>query len=52
VLTTRHRFAAGDWAAYESQTDFDWQADEDLTRMLLPPEIDPQVLVFTRKSGA
>ena len=52
VLTTRHRFAAGDWAAYESQSDFDWRADEGLTRMLLPPEIDPQVLVFTRKSGA
>jgi hypothetical protein len=50
VLTTRHRFAAGDWAAYESQSDFDWRADEGLTRMLLPPEIDPQVLVFKRKS--
>jgi hypothetical protein len=51
VLTTRHRFAAGDWSAYESQTDFDWHADEGLTRMLLPPEIDPQVLVFERKSS-
>jgi hypothetical protein len=50
VLTTRHRFAAGDWAAYESQADFDWRADEALARLLLPPEIDPQVLVFKRKS--
>ena len=50
VLTTRHRFAAGDWSAYGSQTDFDWHADEALARMLLPPEIDPQVLVFERRS--
>jgi hypothetical protein len=50
VLTTRHRFAAGDWSAYESQTDFDWHTDHGLARLLLPPEIDPQVLVFERKS--
>ena len=50
VLTTRHRFAAGDWSAYESQTEFALQTDESLARMLLPPEIDPQVLVFERKS--
>jgi len=49
VLTTRHRFAAGDWSAYQSQSDFDWHADEGLARLLLPPEIDPQVLVFERK---
>jgi 2-polyprenyl-3-methyl-5-hydroxy-6-metoxy-1,4-benzoquinol methylase len=49
VLTTRHRFAAGDWAAYQGQTNFDWQADDTLARMLLPPEINPQVLIFRRK---
>ncbi|HJX66710.1 MAG TPA: SAM-dependent methyltransferase [Polyangia bacterium] len=52
VLTTRHRFAAGDWSAYQSQTAFDWHADQGLARLLLPPEIDSQVLVFERKSGA
>jgi hypothetical protein len=49
VLTTRHRFAAGDWASYQGQTNFDWQADDALARLLLPPEINPQVLVFRRK---
>jgi hypothetical protein len=49
VLTTRHRFAAGDWSAYESQTNFNWRADEGLARLLLPPEIDPQVLLFERQ---
>lgn len=50
VLTTQHRFAAGNWQAYESQDTFDMQADPNLTAWVLPPEIDPMVLVFTRKS--
>jgi len=49
VLTTRHKFAAGDWSAYESQCDFVLQSVGELDRMLLPPMIDPQVLVFERK---
>jgi hypothetical protein len=50
VITTRHKFAAGDWDAYERQTDFDMQADEALSHLILPPEIDPLLLVFRRKS--
>ncbi len=49
VLSTRHRFAAGDWAAYQEQTAFEWGLDERLARLLLPPEIDPAVLVFRRR---
>ena len=49
VLTTRHQFAAGDWAAYQEQQAFSWGIDERLSRLLLPPEIDPAVLVFERK---
>jgi hypothetical protein len=52
VLTTRHKFAAGDWAAYETQTDFALQSHGDLDRLLLPPMIDPQVLVFERKHAS
>jgi hypothetical protein len=48
VVTTRHRFAAGDWRAYEAQQAFTWSIDESLSRMVLPPEIDPAVLVFRR----
>jgi hypothetical protein len=51
VVTTRHRFAAGDWQAYENQTDFNMTADPVLSQLVLPPEIDPCVLVFRRKAG-
>ncbi len=49
VITTRHRFAAGDWDAYESQTEFELVNAPELSRQVLPPEIDPLVLVFRRK---
>jgi hypothetical protein len=49
VITTRHRFAAGNWAAYEAQTAFEMTADAELSRLILPPEIDPLLLVFSRK---
>jgi len=49
VLTTRHTFAAGDWAAYEGQSAFVLHADPALDTLLLPPMIDPCVLLFERK---
>jgi hypothetical protein len=49
VVASRHRFAAGDWAAYERQRAFDWDVDERLSRLVLPPELDPAVLVFRRR---
>jgi hypothetical protein len=52
VVTTRHRFAAGDWHAYQDQTAFDVADDLRLSRLVLPPEIDPAVMVFRRKSGS
>jgi hypothetical protein len=48
VITTKHRFAAGDWDVYESQTGFEMRADDKLSRLILPPEIDPPLLVFRR----
>ncbi len=51
VITTRHAFAAGDWDAYRAQTDFDMLADEKLSRLILPPEIDPLFLAFRRKAA-
>jgi len=49
VITTRHRFAAGNWAAYDEQTVFDMTADAELSPLILPPEVDPLLLVFRRK---
>jgi hypothetical protein len=49
VVTSRHRFAAGDWSAYESQDTFSFRLDEPLSKLVLPPELDPAVLVFERK---
>jgi hypothetical protein len=46
VVTTRHRFAAGDWAAYEASARLKPRLDEGLSRLVLPPELDPAVLVF------
>lgn len=49
VVTTRHRFAAGDWNAYQDQAAFDLSDDRRLSRLVLPPELDPAVLIFHRK---
>lgn len=50
VIGSRHRFACGNWDAYEAQQGFDWGADEKLTRWVMPPGTDPVVLVFRRKA--
>jgi len=50
VVGSRHRFASGDWTAYQRQRDFDWGIDESLSRLVLPPELDPAVLVFRRRA--
>jgi len=49
VITTKHQFAAGDWQAYEGQTRFQMNADPDLSSLILPPEIDPLLLLFRRR---
>ncbi len=50
VVSTRHEFGAGNWQAYRQQTEFDFAEDERLSRLVLPPETDPAVYVFRRKS--
>jgi hypothetical protein len=35
VITTRHRFAAGDWEAYEAQTRFHMEPDRALSSLIL-----------------
>lgn len=48
VITSKHRFAAGDWDSYENQKSFRMTRDAELSKLVLPPELDPCVLVFRR----
>jgi hypothetical protein len=48
VISSRHRFAAGDWQAYEQQTSFDLSHADEPSRLVLPPELDAAVYVFGR----
>jgi hypothetical protein len=50
VVTTRHRFAAGDWSAYTRTAGWTGRLDEALSQLVLPPELDPAVLVFEREA--
>jgi hypothetical protein len=50
VLTTRHRFAAGDWKAYTEQTGFTRDEVPAWSRGLLPPEVDGLALRFIRRT--
>jgi hypothetical protein len=49
VIGSRHRFASGDWQAYEQQTEFELAEDPRLSRLVLPPELEAVVLVFRRR---
>jgi hypothetical protein len=44
----RHETSTGNWAAYRDQPDFEMVEDERLGRLVLPPEVDHAVYVFTR----
>ena len=48
VVSTRDEAAAGDWDAYRDQADFVRVEDVALNRLVLPPELDPAVLIFHR----
>jgi hypothetical protein len=50
VIGSRHRFATGDWEAYERQTDFELAEDPALSRLVLPPELDAAVYMFRRRA--
>jgi hypothetical protein len=48
VIGSRHAFASGDRQAYSQQSAFALREAPELGRLVLPPEIDPEVLVFER----
>lgn len=49
VIGSHHRFAAGNWEDYQLQSAFDFEEDERLSRLVLPPELDAAVYVFRRR---
>jgi hypothetical protein len=52
VVASRHDFASGNRSAYEQQTEFSFEEDRTLTRLVLPPELEPAVHIFQRSGGA
>ncbi len=51
VLGSCHRFATGAWEAYQRQRGFEVEESAALSRLVLPPEVDPLVLVFRRRGA-
>jgi hypothetical protein len=49
AIASRQRFAAGDWEAYEHAEGFAGGLDERLSAMVLPPELEPAVVVLQRR---
>ncbi|GAA3390343.1 SAM-dependent methyltransferase [Cryptosporangium minutisporangium] len=49
VISSKHEYAAGDWASYRRQRSFDFAEDSTLSRLVLPPELDSAVYVFRRR---
>lgn len=50
VISSRHQFASGNWNEYRQQTSFELNEDLQLSRLVLPPELDSAVYVFKRKN--
>ena len=48
VIGTQHQVASGNWSDYYSQSLFEFAEDPRLSRLVLPPEIEPAVYVFRR----
>jgi hypothetical protein len=51
VISSRHQFAAGNWRDYHHQSTFSFAEDAELSRLVLPPELDAGVYLFRRKSA-
>jgi hypothetical protein len=52
VISSQHEFAAGNREAYEQQSGFSFDEEPALSRLVLPPELEPAVYVFRRSDGA
>jgi hypothetical protein len=48
VISSRYKFAGGNWDHYAEQTRFEWGPDRKLSSLVIPPELESAVLVFRR----
>ena len=49
VIASQHAFASGNWNAYNGQTNFTYEEDQALSKLVLPPELEGAVYVFRRE---
>lgn len=49
VISSKHQFAAGNWEDYRQQSLFDFEEDNKMSALVLPPELDAAVYIFRRK---
>ena len=49
VIGSEHHFAAGDWQGYDRQSRFEIEHDHELSKLVLPPELNAAVYIFRRK---
>ncbi len=52
VISSRHQFAAGNWGDYSQQSTFSFEEAPELSRLVLPPELDAGVYLFERKPAS
>jgi hypothetical protein len=52
LIASSHRFAAGNWEAYDSQREFSFSEDPKLSCLVVPPELEAAVYVFRRRPPA
>jgi hypothetical protein len=48
AIVSVHKFASGNWQDYESQKNFTIEQRSDLAKLLLPPELGSDVVLFRR----
>lgn len=49
LIASRSESASGNWADYRKQTEFSFEEDKKLSKLVLPPELESAVYVFRRK---
>lgn len=49
LIASRSESVSGNWAEYRKQSTFSFEEDKKLSKLVLPPELEPAVYIFRRK---